>query len=271
MSTVTASAPGAPGTPIPVPENHPSEAKRAPANRVGKGMWIQPLIVLVILAGYLVWLATADLSETERVTLAPSALWGSTLEHLELTLVSAVIVLVIGIPLGVLLTRRPLRRASGVILTLANAGQSAPAVGLIVLLAFWQGFTFKAAVIALVLYTILPILRNTIIGLDEVDPPLIEASRGMGMSGFATLWRVELPLATPVILSGVRTALVLLVGAAALAAFIGAGGLGVLIQTGMRLFLPSVLVSGALLSSLLALLIDWVGRIIETFVRPKGL
>ncbi len=121
------------------------------------------------------------------------------------------------------------------------------------------------------LYTLLPILRNTIIGLEGVDRSLIEASRGMGMSGVATLWRVELPLASPVILNGVRTALVLLVGTAALAAFIGAGGLGVLIQTGMRLFLPSVLISGALLSSLLALLIDWLGRVIETFARPKGL
>lgn len=246
------------------------KGKKGPS-RGGKGLWIQPLAVIVILLGYLIWLATANLSPTEQVTLAPAALWESTLQHLGLTLVSALIVLAIGIPLGIVLTRRPFRKASGVILTLANAGQSAPAVGLIVLLAFWQGFTFKAAVIALVLYTLLPILRNTMIGLDGVDRALIEASRGMGMSGAATLIRVELPLASPVILSGVRTALVLLVGTAALAAFIGAGGLGVLIQTGMRLFLPSVLISGALLSSLLALLIDWLGRIIETFARPKGL
>lgn len=252
-------------------ENSSKTSKKKSSSRGGKGLWIQPLIVAVILVGYLIWLATANLSETERVTLAPSALWESTLEHLELTLVSALIVLVIGVPLGILLTRRPFQKASGVILVLANAGQSAPAVGLIVLLAFWQGFTFKAAVIALVLYTLLPILRNTIIGLEGVDRSLIEASRGMGMSSVATLWRVELPLASPVILNGVRTALVLLVGTAALAAFIGAGGLGVLIQTGMRLFLPSVLISGALLSSLLALLIDWLGRVIETFARPKGL
>ncbi|MBD8727905.1 ABC transporter permease [Frigoribacterium endophyticum] len=235
------------------------------------GLVVQPVAVLLALGAFVVWLTTADLTTAERTTLNPSDLLGYTGEHLALTFVSAVIVLVIAVPLGVVLTRGPFRRVSGPILAVANFGQAAPAIGLVVLLAFWLGFSFWAAVVALVLYAMLPVLRNTMIGLQSVDGRLVEAGRGMGMSSLAVLFRVELPLAVPVMLSGIRTALVLLVGSAALATFIGAGGLGLLITTGVNLFLPRVLVSGALLIALLALLIDWLGRVVEHVARPKGL
>jgi len=236
-----------------------------------KGLLFQPIAILVVLAGFVVWLATADLTPTERTTLNPADILALTGQHLVLTLESTVLVLVIGIPLGVLLTRGPLRRASVYVLAVANFGQAAPAVGLIVLLAAWLGLNSWSAVVALVLYAILPVLRNTMIGVQSVDTRLVEAGRGMGMSAFSVLMRVELPLAVPVMLSGIRTALVLLVGTASLATFVGAGGLGLLITTGVNLFLPKVLVSGALLVALLALSIDWLGRVVETVARPKGL
>ena len=236
-----------------------------------KGLLFQPIAILVVLAGFAVWLATADLTPTERTTLNPADILSLTGQHLVLTLQSTVLVLVIGIPLGVLLTRGPLRRASPYVLAVANFGQAAPAVGLIVLLAAWLGLNSSSAVIALVLYAILPVLRNTMIGVQSVDDRLVEAGRGMGMSAFSVLMRVELPLAVPVMLSGIRTALVLLVGTASLATFVGAGGLGLLITTGVTLFLPKVLVAGALLVALLALSIDWLGRVVETVARPKGL
>jgi osmoprotectant transport system permease protein len=236
-----------------------------------KGLLFQPIAILVVLAGFAVWLATADLTPTERTTLNPADILALTGQHLVLTLQSTVLVLVIGIPLGVLLTRGPLRRASPYVLAVANFGQAAPAVGLIVLLGAWLGLNSWSAVVALVLYAILPVLRNTMIGVQSVDDRLVEAGRGMGMSAFSVLLRVELPLAVPVMLSGIRTALVLLVGTASLATFIGAGGLGLLITTGVSLFLPKVLVSGALLVALLALSIDWLGRVVETVARPKGL
>ncbi|PCN47299.1 ABC transporter permease [Curtobacterium sp. 'Ferrero'] len=232
---------------------------------------VQPAAILVVLAAFAVWLNTASLTPTEANTLNPGDILALTGQHLLLTLASTVIVLLIGIPLGVALTRGPFRRASTAILAVANFGQAAPAVGLVVLLAAWLGFNFWAAVVALVLYAILPVLRNTIIGIESVDQRLVEAGRGMGMSAGAVLFRVELPLAVPVMLAGIRTALVLLVGSAALATFIGAGGLGLLITTGVNLFLPKVLVSGALLIALLALSIDWLGRVVETVARPKGL
>ena len=236
-----------------------------------RGLLIQPAAIALVLVGFVVWLMTADLTPSERSTLNPSDLVDYAGQHLALTFVSALIVLVIAIPLGILLTRRPFNKASGIILAISNFGQAAPAIGLVVLLAFWLGFNFRSAVVALVLYAILPVLRNTMIGVQSVDARTVEAGRGMGMSSFAVLMKVELPLAVPVMLSGIRTALVLLVGSAALATFIGAGGLGLLITTGVTLYLPRVLISGALLIALLALLIDWLGRLVEHFATPKGL
>ncbi|GAA4370945.1 ABC transporter permease [Paeniglutamicibacter cryotolerans] len=227
--------------------------------------------IAVALSLVVLFLATADLSATERTTLAPAALWGYTVEHLALTAVAAVIVLAIAIPLGVLLTRAPLRRFSGPVMAVANFGQAAPAIGLIVLLAMWVGFGFWAAIIALVLYAVLPVLRNTMVGLRQVDDRLVEAGRGMGMSSSAVLWKIELPLAVPIMLAGIRTALVLLVGTATLATFINGGGLGILIITGVNLGLTVVLVCGSVLVALLALVVDWVGRLVEHVARPKGI
>ena len=154
---------------------------------------------------------------------------------------------------------------------MANAGQAAPAIGLVVLLAMWVGFGFPTAVLALTLYGLLPVLQNTIVGLSQVDRTLVEAGRGIGMSSLAVLLKVELPLAVPVMAAGIRTALVLLVGTATLATFINAGGLGSLIITGITLFRYPVLISGAILVALLALAVDWLGGLIEAIARPKGL
>lgn len=240
-----------------------------------RGGWralvVQPVLVALGVGAYLLWRSTASLTETEARQLGAPALWASVREHLELTLTSAVLVLLIAVPLGVALTRRPLRRLSPLVLAIANTGQAAPAIGLFVLLATWLGFGFWTTVVALVLYAALPVLRNTLVGIEQVDPRLVEAGRGMGMSASAVLFRVELPLAVPVMLAGVRIALVLLVGTATLATFINGGGLGVLINTGITLSLNSLLVSGAVLVALLALAIDWLGRVVEHVACPKGL
>jgi osmoprotectant transport system permease protein len=241
------------------------------ATRSWRALLVQLAAIALILAAVIVWLAVADLSPTELTTLAPGALWGHTVEHLQLTLLATVIVLVIAVPLGIALTRQRLRRVSGPVLAVVNIGQAAPSIGLVVLLAFWLGFGFWASVIALVLYGMLPVLRNTMVGLQHVDPRLVEAARGMGMSSRAVLLKVELPLAVPIMLAGIRTALVLMVGTGTLAAFINGGGLGVLITTGIQLNLPAVLLTGSVLVALLALLIDWLGRVVEHVARPKGL
>ncbi|NAZ15004.1 ABC transporter permease subunit [Glutamicibacter soli] len=236
-----------------------------------KGLIYQLVAIGAAFAALVIWLVTADLTDTERQTLDPGTIWQYTQEHLQITLISAVIVLLIAIPLGILLTRPSLRKAAPAVRAIANFGQAAPAIGVIVLLAFWLGFGPKTAVVSLVIYAILPVLSNTIVGLQQVDERLVEAGRGIGMSQMAVLFKVELPLAVPVMLSGIRTALVLLVGTATLATFINGGGLGILITTGVNLNLNVVLIAGSLLVALLALTVDWIGRLVERLARPKGL
>lgn len=237
---------------------------------------VPPILVALVFAGYVGWRQSADLDETELRQLQWSTILDQIGQHALLTICSSVLIVLIAVPLGVLLTRGRLRRLSPVVIGIANVGQSAPSIGLLVLtwillndLGFWTGF--RVSVFALVLYGLLPVLRNTITGLQGVDPTLVEAGRGVGMSQFAVLTRVELPLALPVIMAGIRTALVLVVGTATLATFINGGGLGATINSGITLFRFSVMVAGAVLVALLALLVEWIGRVLETFLRPKGL
>ena len=233
-------------------------------------MWFEPLIILVLGIGYVIWYRSTTLTETEAASLGWENLKATILDHIVLTLTATVIVVLIAIPLGILLTREKAKPFKGVIINIANVGQAAPAVGLIVLLTMWLGTGFCTAVVGLVVYAILPILQNTIIGIDQVDKRTIEAARGIGYSGARTLLQVELPLAVPVILNGVRTALVILVGTATLSTFIGATSLGTLITTGVTLFLPKLLISGAILVGLLALTIDWLGRLVELVATRRG-
>lgn len=232
---------------------------------------VPPMLVLLGFAAYVLWRQTAELSDVEASQLR----WSTTLDllwqHAKLTAVSSFLVVVIAVPLGIVLTRGKLRRLSPFVVGIANVGQAAPSIGLIVLLAIWLGYGFWTAIIGLVLYGLLPVLRNTITGLQGVDPTLVEAGRGIGMSAGDVLLRVELPLAIPVIMAGVRTALVLVVGTATLATFINGGGLGGIINTGITLFEFRLMVAGAVLVALLALTIEWLGRLLELITKPKGI
>ncbi|GIL28442.1 ABC transporter permease [Actinocatenispora comari] len=228
------------------------------------------LIVVALLLDWL-YVRASHPDANARTTLQFSYLGTKLLEHLKLTVVAGVFVLLIAIPLGVLLSRRGARFAMPIVLALANIGQGAPAIGIIVLLAvLWQtGFT--VAVVALVIYAVLPSLRNTMVGLQQIDPALKEAGRGIGMSSAAVLFKVELPLAVPVILAGIRTTLVLLIGVAALSSLIGAGGLGEMISTGVQLQRYNVLVTGSVLVACLALFVDWLASLAERYLRPRGI
>ncbi|MEU0544998.1 ABC transporter permease [Nocardia sp. NPDC005978] len=233
-------------------------------------VWFEPIIILTIGIGYLLWYRSTTFTSTEQASLAWSNLQTTILAHIKLTVVATLIVVAVAIPLGIALTRPGLKRFEPIAVNIANIGQAAPAVGLLVLFTFWLGTGFRTAVVGLVVYAILPILQNTIVGLRQVDQRTIEAARGIGFSGARTLFQVELPLAVPVILNGVRTALVILVGTATLSTFIGATSLGTLITTGVTLFLPKLLISGAILVGLLALIIDWLGRLVELAATPRG-
>lgn len=192
-------------------------------------------------------------------------------QHVSLALWSTIFVIALAVPLGVLLTRRSMKGLSTPVLAVATSGQAVPAFGLLVLAFALMGKGGWTTVYALTVFSLLPVLRNTMVGLVQVSPSVVEAARGMGMSRLQVLRRIELPLAVPVILAGVRTALVINVGMAALAYLIGGGGLGITIQAGLGLKRNLVLVTGAGLTALVALTIDWIAALIERALRPRGL
>jgi osmoprotectant transport system permease protein len=226
-------------------------------------------LVLVLLVTWL-WFRQADLDAVSENALSNGQVSKALRQHVELTAISTFFVLVIAIPLGVQLTRRAFRRATPVVMAVANMGQATPAIGLLALLVIWLGIGRKAALIGMVAYAVLPVLSNTIAGLKANDPTLLEAACGIGMSSSGVLARVELPLAVPLILAGVRTALVLNVGTATLATFGGGGGLGVLITTGISNQRMPVLMLGSILTVVLALLVDWLASLAELLLRPRG-
>ena len=245
---------------------------RARANHLG--LKTAPLGILG-LAGLVFWYYQSLGLAERRIQLASPLAWGTklwpqTIQHLTIAFWSTVLVVVIAIPLGIALTRPPLRRVAPGIVAVANSGQALPAYGLLIIFLSIMGQGLQTVVVGLVLYALLPVLRNTMVGLDGVERSVIEAGRGMGMTRWRVLTRIELPLAVPVILAGVRVAMILNIGMATLAYLIGGGGLGVTIAVGLKLQQDPVLIIGASMVALVALTFDWIGALAETYLRPKG-
>lgn len=229
-----------------------------------------PLLCAAAVGADASYLATANLDSIVQKAVEPGAVLRQTLDHLQISLLVAVLVMAIAVPLGVLVTRRPFQWISPGILAVANAGQAAPSVGLLAIIGiFYIGLW--AVVGILTLYSVLPVLRNTIVGLQQVDAGVKDAARGMGMSGAGILFRVELPLAIPIIGAGARTALVLAVATVAFGDYIGAGGLGGLLFGSIKLGRNEVLVLASLLIAVLALLVDWAAGLIQREFTPRGI
>src|ERR671921_1901208 len=222
------------------------------------------------LALYL-YVGTQDLDSIEQRSLNAGTLIQQTARLIELAAVSTAIVVTLAVITGILLTRPFARRVSPFVIGLANIGQAVPSIGVLALLAIVWSIGFWPCIIALVAYSFLSILRNTMVGLRQVDRSTIEAARGMGMTKMAVLFRIELPLAVPIILAGIRTALIINVGTATLGTFINAGGLGTVIDRGITLGRDPVLIVGSVLTGVLALFIDWLAGVAEGILRPKGL
>ena len=186
-----------------------------------------------------------------------------TVQHLYLVTASAAIAVAIGVPLGVALTRRP--RLARPVLGAANVVQTIPSLalfGFLIPVPLLGGIGARTAIVALVVYGILPILQNTHAGIRSVDPAVVEAATGLGMTDRQRLFAVELPLAFPVVLAGVRIAVVVGIGLATIAAAIGAGGLGVLIYRGVATVDHRLILAGAIPAAVLALIADFLlGRL----------
>ena len=250
-------------------------APAAGTSAVGAGpgarLWATPLIVVVGLASVAAYLSTQTLDSVERRAINVETITARLGEHLYLTGASTLIVIVLAIPLGIWLSRPALRRVQPVVLGLGGFLQALPPFGVIILLAFSPlGLGAGAAITALVLASFLPVVTNTVVGLRQVDAATVESARGMGMSAGQTLRRVELPLAVPIMVAGVRVALVLNVGTATLATYIGAGGLGNIIDGMLRLGRPNATLLAASLVAALALLIDWLAGVAEYLVRRRS-
>ena len=191
------------------------------------------------------------------------------LQHIHLVFVSMLIAIIIGVSLGIIITR--VKQLEAPILGLAGILQTIPSLALLGFMIPLFGIGIKTAVAALFLYSLLPIIRNTFTGIKDVDKSTIEAARGMGMMDFQILFKVQLPLALSVIMAGIRTATVINVGTATLAAFIGGGGLGDFIFLGIARNIDALVLIGAFPAAVLALLFDWLLSLLEKITTPRGL
>jgi len=197
-----------------------------------------------------------------------------TLEHISIVSVAVGIAIVTGVPIGIAITHS--QRAADTVLYLGSIVMTIPSIALFgllipVLSKIGQGIGFLPAVIAAMLYAQLPIVRNTYTAIRNLDPALRSAAVGMGMSASQRLWRVEIPLALPVIIAGVRVAVVINIGVTAIAAYIGAGGLGTFISRGISQTDVRQLLTGALTLALLAIAADYSLLWLQRRLAPKGM
>jgi osmoprotectant transport system permease protein len=213
----------------------------------------------------------------EYVVAHPEKLAEWTLDHLQITFVAVGIAVILGVALGIYITGKGKEHIADIVLYLAEIMMTIPSLALFGLLMVILGSVglrtigFLPAIIALIIYAQLPILRNTYTAIREVDPAMIEAGKGMGMSERQLLFKVKLPLAVPVIMAGLRNAIVLTIAIATIAALIGSGGLGVPIFRGLRNARMDLIIVGGVSAAILGLLADALMSQVERWVTPKGL
>jgi osmoprotectant transport system permease protein len=201
----------------------------------------------------------------------PGEIWTLFLEHLELVGISSAISIGIGVPLGVFLTRGFMRPYRDWSLNILGICQTVPSLAVIAIAMTYLGIGKKTAIFALVIYGLLPIIRNTVAGLAGVDPVILDAGRGMGMNPHQLLFRVELPNALYIILAGIRTSTVINVGTAAMSFLVGGGGLGDLIFSGIAMVDAGYMLAGAVPTAALAIFMNWMFGHIENLAISPGL
>lgn len=182
-------------------------------------------------------------------------------QHVWITLVAVSIITVVGLITGILMTRNEF--FANLVLAITNFLYTIPSIALFGILVTFTGIGNKSAIIALIIYGLLPIIRSTYVGIKEVDKQIIESAIGMGSMGKQLLFRIQLPLALPVIMSGFRTMVIMTIALGSIASFIGAGGLGVAIYRGISTYYPEMIIAGSLLVALLAIFVDAMLQLLE--------
>ncbi|WP_137626595.1 ABC transporter permease [Lactiplantibacillus pingfangensis] len=190
-----------------------------------------------------------------------------TWQHLYISAIALALGIIVAVPLGVLLTRT--KAISGVVMAIASMLQTIPAMALLALMIPFFGIGAIPAIIALFIYSLLPILRNTYLGMVDVNPALIDAAKGMGLTSWQSIIKVELPMAAPVIMAGIRLSATYVIAWAALASYIGAGGLGDFIFNGLNLYRTDLILGGSIPVIILALIVDWLLGKLEAAVTPR--
>jgi osmoprotectant transport system permease protein len=196
-------------------------------------------------------------------------LLGLAVQHLKITALSVLLAVLIGVPTGILITRY--KKTANIVLNIVNIFQTLPSMALFGLIIPIMGIGYKPSVFVLFLYALLPIIKNTYIGINSVDESTIDAGKGMGMTDGQILTMVEIPMSLPVIMGGIRISTVINIGTATLAAFIGAGGLGEMIFKGISMNNQNMILAGALPTAILALAVDSGLGVFEKILTPKGL
>ncbi len=187
-------------------------------------------------------------------------------QHIVLVIVALIGAILFSVPLGVIITRQKFKSLAPVVDNLTNIAQTVPSLAVLALIYTVLGLGFKSGLFALWIYTLLPILRNTSAGIQAIPDEIIEAAKGMGMSQSHIIFKIELPLALPVIMAGIRVSAVVCTGAAALATFIGAGGLGDLVVTGLSLSRNTIVLTGGILTALFGMFMDSIFGILESYL-----
>lgn len=190
-------------------------------------------------------------------------------EHLYISLIAVVLGIIVAVPLGVALTR--MKKGAGAVIGFVNIVQTLPSLAILAFFIPLLDVGKVPAIVALFFYSVLPILRNTYTGIKGVNKNLLESGKGIGMTGWEQIRLVEIPLAIPIIMAGIRTSTIYLIGWATLASFIGGGGLGDYIFIGLNLYQPEYIIGGAVPVTILAIIIDYVLAVTERKVTPKGL
>lgn len=190
-------------------------------------------------------------------------------KHMQITLLSVGLAILVGVPIGILISKN--KRIANIVMNIANIFQTLPSLALFGLIIPILGIGIKPAVVVLFLYALLPIIKNTYIGINSVDTASIEAGRGMGMTRRQILTMVEIPLALPIIMGGIRVSTVINIGTATIAALIGAGGLGDFIFKGISMNSNNMILTGAIPTALLAISVDFLLAYFEKRLVPKGI
>lgn len=205
----------------------------------------------------------------QQLILKRSQIFSLLIEHIELTLIAVLIAVVIGVPLGILITKN--KKLANIVIGFANLTQAIPSLAILGFLIPLIGIGSGPAIAMVVLYSMLPILKNTYTGITNINPDMLEAAKGLGMTNTQTLKIVKIPLAMPIIMAGIRIASVTAVGLMTIAAFVGAGGLGYLVFSGIQTVDNNLILFGAIPAAILALIIDFITGKIEDATMPNGI